>query len=160
MSENRRHSRHARGGAHDAPEPPADAPIEVHAIDHVAVAVPDLEQAMRLYAGTFGARITAPVEIESQGIRIAYAEFTNARIELMQPIRPDSPVARFLERNPKGGIHHFCLTTDDADRAAANAAAGGPRLAGAPVRGHHGRKLFFLHPDGMMGALVEVEQAE
>jgi len=88
MSKARKHSGNAGGGAYDAPEPPANPPIEARAIDHVAVAVLDVEQAMRLYAGTFGARITAPVEIEAQGIRITYAEFTNARIELMQPIRP------------------------------------------------------------------------
>lgn len=137
-----------------------EAPIPAQSIDHVAVAVPDLEEAIRLYVDTFAGRITEPVDVPEQGIRIAYVELANARIELMQPIRPDSPVARYLERNPRGGIHHFCLTTEDVDAAARDADARGLRLVGPPARGHHGRKLFFLHPADTIGALVEVEEPE
>jgi methylmalonyl-CoA/ethylmalonyl-CoA epimerase len=136
------------------------APIPAGTIDHVAVAVPDLDAAMRLYAAAFGARVTDPVDVPEQGIRIAYAELANARVELMQPTRPDSPVAKFLERNPKGGIHHFCMTTGDIPAAAEAAAAQGLRLVSAPVRGHHGRQLFFLHPGDTIGALVEIEEPE
>ncbi len=100
--------------------------IPAGSIDHIAVAVPDLNEAMRFYPSTFGARLTEPVDVPDQGIRIAYAELVNARVELMQPTRPDSPVARFLQRNPKGGIHHFCMT-------AAAAEAQVIRLAGKPV---------------------------
>jgi methylmalonyl-CoA/ethylmalonyl-CoA epimerase len=97
---------------------------------------------------------------EQQGVRLAYVELGNARIELMEPSRPDSPVAKFLERNPRGGIHHFSLCADDVDREAAALRAKGVRVLGdgKPQRNVAGEPIAFIHPADFLGALVELEQ--
>jgi methylmalonyl-CoA/ethylmalonyl-CoA epimerase len=134
--------------------------ISAGEIDHIAVAVPNLDQAIEMYKSKFGASVTDPIDVPEQGIRIAYAKFANACIEIMMPTRPDSPVGRFLDRNPKGGVHHFCLTTKNVDEAVQSAEANGMRLASKPIVGHHGRRLFFLHPADTIGSLIEMEEAD
>ena len=131
---------------------------DVPSIDHIAVAVPDLEAAASLYRDHFGAAISDPVTIAEQSIRMVYAQFANVRIELMQPLDEDSPVGRFLDRNPHGGLHHICLATTDVDAAYRASVAGGLRPVQPPSKGHHGRPLFFLHPKATHGALIEIEQ--
>ncbi len=133
---------------------------EFPAIDHIAVAVPDLEAAASLYRDQFGAAISDPVTNAEQSIRMVYAQFANVRIELMQPLDEDSPVGRFLVRNPHGGLHHICLVTADVDAAYGASVAGGLRPVQPPREGHHGRPLFFLHPKATHGALIEIEQEE
>ncbi len=130
------------------------------AVDHVAVAVPDLDAAVSLYRDHFGAAISAPVTIAEQSIRMAYAQFANIRVELMQPLAEDSPVGRFLTRNPQGGLHHICFAATNVDAAHETAVAEDLRPVGAPREGHHGRFLFFLHPKATFGTLIEIEQAE
>ena len=129
-------------------------------IDHIAVAVPDLEAAVSLYRDHFGAAISDPVTIAEQSICMVYAQFANVRIELMQPLDEDSPVGRFLVRNPHGGLHHICLATADVDAAYGASVADGLRPVQPPRKGHHGRPLFFLHPKATHGALIEIEQGE
>lgn len=141
-------------------EPEAERPpIPALALDHVAHAVPDLEAACRFYRETYGCPVTDPVDVPEQGIRIAYAILGNARIELITPIAPGSPVSAFLERAPAGGLHHLCLTVADTAAAAKGAVARGLRILGSrePRPGHHGRPLFFLHPKDCCGALTEIE---
>ena len=133
-------------------------PLDVLSIDHVAIAVPDLERAMSLFRDKFGAEVTAPKTVPEQGVRLAYAHFENARIELMQPLSDDSPVGRFIARSPAGGLHHICFTTSDASAAHAAAAARGLRPLREPVKGHHGHPLFFLHPNAALGTLLEIEE--
>ena len=95
-----------------------------------------------------------------QGVRLAYVELGAAKIELMEPSRPDSPVAKFLERNPKGGIHHFCLSVDDVEKAAHAFAHNGVRVLGGgqPQRNVAGEPIAFIHPGDFLGALVELEE--
>ena len=97
---------------------------------------------------------------EQQGVRLAYVELPNARIELMEPLRPDSPVSKFLEKNPAGGIHHFCLGVDDVPATAAAIAGKGARVLGAgqEQRNVHGERIAFVHPKDFLGALVELEE--
>lgn len=133
-------------------------PLEAPAIDHIAIAVPDLERAMVFFREHFGAEVTAPKAVPEQGIRLAYAQFANARIELMQPLCDESPVGRFVARNPGGGLHHVCFTTGDASAAHSAAADRGLRPLSEPVKGHHGHPLFFLHPKATLGALFEIEE--
>lgn len=133
-------------------------PLEVLTIDHVAIAVPDLDHAMSFFRDKYGAEVTAPKAVPEQGIRLAYAQFENARIELMQPLSDESPVGRFVARNPGGGLHHICLTTGDASVAYSAAADWGLRPLSEPVKGHHGHPLFFLHPKATLGALFEIEE--
>jgi methylmalonyl-CoA/ethylmalonyl-CoA epimerase len=95
-------------------------------------------------------------------VRLAYIELAGGRIELMQPSRPDSPIAKFLERNPKGGIHHFALSVDDMEQTAHTLTASGVRLLGDGKPQHNvaGERIAFIHPADFLGALVELEQHE
>ena len=130
----------------------------VPALAHVAVAVPDLEKAALLYRNRFNAVVEEPFTIPEQAIRVAYVRLANTTIELMQPLGEDSPIARFLARNPDGGLHHICLTTEDAAAAHSDALAHGLRPLNPPSAGHHGCPLFFLHPKATFGALIEIEE--
>src|SRR3954467_10440061 len=95
---------------------------------HVSIVVPDIEAAARMLAEKFGLAVGEPMVNEQQGVRLAYIELAGGKIELMEPSRPDSPIAKFLERNPKGGIHHFSLGVDDVAAAAGHLGpARGPR---------------------------------
>jgi methylmalonyl-CoA/ethylmalonyl-CoA epimerase len=95
---------------------------------------------------------------DEQGVRLAYVELPGARIELMEPSRPDSPVAKFLERNPKGGIHHFSLGVDSVDAAVDELRAKGVRVVGDGTgRNVAGDPIAFIHPADFLGALVELE---
>ena len=134
-------------------------PVEVSAIEHVAIAVPDLERAVEFYRSRFGAHVGEPIDVPRQKIRIACVEFANAKIELMQPTDENSAVGKFLARNPNGGLHHICLATSDANRAHAAADALELRPLGPPTEGYHGRSLFFIHPKAAMGTLVEIEES-
>jgi methylmalonyl-CoA/ethylmalonyl-CoA epimerase len=129
---------------------------------HVSIVVPDIEAAARMLAERFGLSVGARMVNEQQGVRLAYIELAGGRIELMQPSRPDSPIAKFLERNPKGGIHHLALGVDDMDRTAHVLHASGVRLLGDGKPQHNvaGERIAFIHPADFLGALVELEQHE
>jgi len=135
-------------------------PISVRSLSHVGIAVPDLDAAMRLFRERFGATISGPYENTAQKVRLAYVELSNAKVELIAPLGPDSPLHRFLERHPQGGLHHLALGVADANEAAEAAQAEDVRILGkgAPAPGHHGRPLFFIDPKAVLGALTEIEQ--
>lgn len=138
------------------------ATIPADHLDHVSIAVPDLDAAAAFYRDTFGCALSAPIDVPGEGMRIAYVQLANIKIELMQPLDDASAVGKFLARNPAGGLHHICMATRDADAAAKAAPNAGLRVLGdgAPKPGHHGRKLFFLHPKDAIGTLIEIEQAD
>jgi len=128
-------------------------------LSHVSLAVPNLEAAAKRLKEVYGLHIGAVMVNEEQGVRMAYVELANARIELMEPSRPGSPVAKFLERNPGGGIHHFCLGVDDMAASAAGIAAKGARVLGDGKQINvHGERIAFVHPKDFLGALVELEE--
>lgn len=129
-------------------------------LSHVSIAVPSLEAAAKRLKELYGLNVGAAKVNEQQGVRLAYVELPNARIELMEPSRPDSPVSKFLERNPNGGIHHFCLNVDDVTATAAGIAAKGARVLGEgrESRNVHGERIAFVHPKDFLGALVELEE--
>ncbi len=128
---------------------------------HVSIVVPDIEAAARVLLERYGLKVSKPVVNEEQGVRLAYADVGNARIELMEPSRPNSPVAKFLERNPKGGIHHFSLAVDDVPEATRRLDARGVRVLGDGKPQHNvaGERIAFIHPSDFLGALVELEGA-
>ena len=132
----------------------------VTGLSHVSIAVPDLEAAARQLHDKYGLDVGVRMVNAEQGVRLAYVELGAAKIELMEPSRPDSPIAKFLERNPKGGIHHFCLSVDDVGKAAHAFAQNGVRLLGAgkPQRNVAGGPIAFVHPGDFLGALVELEE--
>jgi methylmalonyl-CoA/ethylmalonyl-CoA epimerase len=129
-------------------------------LSHVSIAVPSLEAAAKRLKELYGLEVGAAKVNEEQGVRLAYVELPNARIELMEPSRPDSPVSKFLEKNPAGGIHHFCLNVDDVASTARAVTGKGARVlgGGSPQQNVHGDRIAFVHPKDFLGALVELEQ--
>jgi len=129
-------------------------------LSHVSIAVPSLEAAAKRLKDVYGLDVGAAKVNEQQGVRLAYVELPNARIELMEPLRPDSPISKFLERNPHGGIHHFSLNVDDVAATAVSVAGKGARVLGdgSAQRNVHGERIAFVHPRDFLGALVELEE--
>lgn len=130
-------------------------------LNHVAIAVPDLAAAARLYRDTLGAAVSQPVDIPEHGVTTVFVTLPNTKIELLHPLGAASPIAGFLERNPSGGIHHLCYEVDDILAARDRLKAGGARVLGdgEPKIGAHGKPVLFLHPKDFFGTLIEIEQA-
>jgi methylmalonyl-CoA/ethylmalonyl-CoA epimerase len=130
-------------------------------LNHVAIAVPDLDAAVALYRDTLGARVGPGQDLPGHGVRVVFVELPNSRIELMHPLGEDSPVAGFLARNPSGGIHHLCYEVADIAAARDRLLGAGARLLGdgRPRLGAHGKPVLFLHPKDFCGTLIELEQA-
>ncbi len=131
-------------------------------LSHISIVVPNLDAAAKRLAETYGLKIGEINVNEQQGVRMAYVDLGNAKIELMEPSRPDSPVAKFLERNPRGGIHHFCIGVDNVDATRKELTAKGAQVLGdgKPQYNVHGERIAFVHPKDFLGALVELEQHE
>jgi methylmalonyl-CoA/ethylmalonyl-CoA epimerase len=129
-------------------------------LSHVSIAVPSLEVAARRLKEFYGLDVGAVKVNEQQGVRLAYVNLPNGRIELMEPSRADSPIAKFLEKNPAGGIHHFCVNVDDVAAASAGLVRKGVRVLGEgkESRNVHGDRIAFVHPKDFLGALVELEE--
>lgn len=129
-------------------------------LNHVAIAVPDLEAARALYRDTLGARVSAIEDQPEHGVRTVFVELPNTKIELLGVLGERSPIAAFLERNPAGGIHHLCYEVEDVRAARDRLLARGARVLGdgEPKIGAHGKPVLFLHPKDLLGTLVELEQ--
>lgn len=129
-------------------------------LSHVSIVVPSLDAAAQRLKEVYGLALGEVKVNEQQDVRLAYVELGNARIELMEPLRPDSPVSKFLERNPAGGIHHFCLGVDNVEAATKAIGEKGVRVLGEgrPQRNVHGQPIAFVHPKDFLGALVELEE--
>lgn len=130
-------------------------------LNHVAIAVRDLAAASRVYRETLGAEVSAPVPLPTHGVTTVFVTLPNTKIELLAPLGDNSPIAKFLERNPDGGIHHLCYEVDDIGAARDALKAQGLRALGdgEPKPGAHGKPVLFLHPKDFCGTLVELEQA-
>ncbi len=130
-------------------------------LNHVAIAVKDLGASTALYRDTLGARVSQPLPQPDHGVTVVFVELPNTKIELLEPMGAESPVAKFLERNPDGGIHHICYEVDDILAARDKLKAQGARVLGSgePRIGAHGKPVLFLHPKDFCGTLVELEQA-
>ena len=129
--------------------------------NHVAIAVRDLESATRVYRDTLGAKVSAPVPLPAHGVTTVFVTLPNTKIELIAPLGADSPIAKFLERNPDGGMHHVCFEVDDIFSARQQLKVAGARVLGdgEPKTGAHGKPVLFLHPKDFSGTLIELEQA-
>ncbi|MBL6773121.1 MAG: methylmalonyl-CoA epimerase [Alphaproteobacteria bacterium] len=129
-------------------------------LNHVAIAVPDLAEAADVYAGTLGAEISAPQPLPEHGVTVVFVTLPNTNIELLEPLGEDSPIARFLEKNPAGGMHHLCYEVQDIGAARDRLLAAGARVLGdgEPKIGAHGKPVLFLHPKDFSGTLIELEQ--
>jgi len=130
-------------------------------LNHVAIVVPDLAAAASLYRDALGATVSAPHLLPKHGVSVVFVELPNSKIELLQPLGPDSPVRGFLGRNPAGGIHHVCYEVPDIIAARDRLCAAGARVLGSgePAIGAHDKPVLFLHPKDFCGTLIELEQA-
>ena len=129
-------------------------------LNHVAIAVPDLDRAAALYQDLLGATVSAPVDLPEHGVTTVFVELHNTKIELLHPLGNDSPIIRFLERNPDGGMHHVCYEVGDIAVARDTLKAAGARVIGSgePRIGAHGKPVLFLHPKDFCGTLIELEE--
>jgi methylmalonyl-CoA/ethylmalonyl-CoA epimerase len=130
-------------------------------LNHVAIAVRDIAAASRVYRDTLGAEISEAVPQPEHGVTTVFIRLPNTKIELLEPLGDSSPIAKFLERSPEGGIHHLCYEVEDIRAARDTLKAAGARVLGdgEPKIGAHGKPVLFLHPKDFCGTLVELEQA-
>jgi methylmalonyl-CoA/ethylmalonyl-CoA epimerase len=130
-------------------------------LNHVAIAVKDLAAATKLYRDTLGARVSDALAQPGHGVTVVFVELPNTKIELLEPLGDASPIAKFLEKNVDGGIHHVCYEVDDILAARDHLKGKGARVLGDgnPRIGAHGKPVLFLHPKDFNGTLVELEQA-
>lgn len=129
-------------------------------LNHVAIAVPDLEAASAQYRDVLGAKVGPAQDEPDHGVTVVFIELPNTKIELLYPLGDDSPIAGFLAKNPAGGIHHICYEVDDILAARDTLKASGARVLGSgePKIGAHGKPVLFLHPKDFNGTLIELEQ--
>ncbi|WP_171101789.1 methylmalonyl-CoA epimerase [Ruegeria sp. HKCCD7255] len=129
-------------------------------LNHVAIAVPDLEAASAQYRDALGAKVGAPLDEHDHGVTVVFIELPNTKIELLYPLGENSPINGFLEKNPSGGIHHVCYEVEDIIVARDHLKASGARVLGTgePKIGAHGKPVLFLHPKDFNGCLVELEE--
>jgi methylmalonyl-CoA/ethylmalonyl-CoA epimerase len=130
-------------------------------LNHVAIAVRDLEGAARVYRDTLGAKVSMPVPLPAHGVTTVFVTLPNSKIELIAPLGANSPIEKFLERNPDGGMHHICFEVDDIGIAGNQLKVAGARVVGdgEPKIGAHGKPVLFLHPKDFSGTMIELEQA-
>lgn len=127
-------------------------------LNHVAIATQDVAAASEVYRGALGATVSAPQDLPDHGVRVVFVELDNTKMELLEPLGADSPIAAFLAKNPAGGLHHVCYEVADIEKAAAEVTAGGARVLGPPKIGAHGKPVIFIHPKDIGGVLTELEQ--
>jgi methylmalonyl-CoA/ethylmalonyl-CoA epimerase len=129
-------------------------------LNHVGVATPSIESSIALYRDVLGAtKIHQPFDLPPQKVRVCFVDLPNSQIELLEPLGEDSPIAKFLEKNPAGGQHHVCFEVPDIQAAAAEMTTKGAKVLGEPRIGAHGTPVIFLHPKGTGGVLVELMES-
>ncbi len=129
-------------------------------LNHIAIAVPDLKQASQHYRNILGAKVSDISEEAEHGVYVVFIELPNTKIELLEAIDNNSPIAKFMQKNPSGGIHHICYEVDDIINASLQLKQKGARILGdgTPKIGAHGKEVLFLHPKDFQGTLIELEQ--
>jgi methylmalonyl-CoA/ethylmalonyl-CoA epimerase len=129
-------------------------------LNHVAIAVKDIAAASATYRDVLGAKVSAATQQPDHGVTVVFIELPNTKIELLEPLGAGSPIAKFLEKNPDGGMHHVCYEVDDILATRDRLKASGARVIGDgnPKIGAHGKPVLFLHPKDFNGTLVEIEQ--
>jgi methylmalonyl-CoA/ethylmalonyl-CoA epimerase len=130
-------------------------------LNHVAIATKNIAAASKVYRDTLGAKVSEPVPQPDHGVTTVFVELPNTKIELLEPLGENSPIAKFLEKNPSGGMHHVCYEVDDIYAARDQMRRDGATITGTgePRIGAHGKPVIFLHPKDFVGTLVELEQA-
>ncbi len=129
-------------------------------LNHIAIAVPNLDEAVHLYRDVLGAQVSAEEDLPEHGVTTVFVELGNTKLELLQALGDNSPIAKFMAANPAGGIHHFCLEVDDINTAMQTAKQNNLRVLGdgKAKTGAHDKPVIFIHPKDTLGCLVEFEQ--
>ena len=131
-------------------------------LNHVALAVPNLEAATQSYSIALGGKVSEPQDLPEHGVRVVFVELPNTKVELLEPLGEGSPIAKFIEANPSGGMHHVCYEVSDIEAAIARLQGEGMRVLGdgKPKIGAHGLPVVFLHPKDVHGVLTELEEVK
>lgn len=131
--------------------------MQIGPLNHVGVAVPDIEEAMETYRTLYGATdITTPFDMPAQGVKVCFVNLPNSQIELIEPLNEDSPIWNFIQKNPKGGQHHVCFEVEEIHAAVAAMKERGATVLGEPRIGAHGTPIVFIHPKNSNGVLIEL----
>ena len=130
-------------------------------LNHVAIAVPDLDAACKGYKNLLGAKLSDPMDVPDHGVTVVFVELANTNVELLAPLGDNSPIQKFLNKNPTGGVHHLCFEVENILEARDKLVSEGARVLGGknPKKGAHGKPVLFLHPKDFQGTLIELEQA-
>ena len=129
-------------------------------LNHIGVATPSIERSVAFYRERMGAtQVGEPFELPAQGVRVCFVDAPNTQLELIEPLGPESPIVKFLEKNPEGGQHHLCFEVPDIEDARAWFEGQGARVLGLTRIGAHGTPIFFLHPKDMGGVLTEIMES-
>ena len=129
-------------------------------LNHIAIAVPNIKSASDIWEKALGAKISAPQTLTEHGVRVVFVESPNTKIELLEPLNENSPISRFLEKNPNGGMHHICYEVKNLKFASQKLEAAGAKILGdgQPKIGAHGKPVIFLNPKDFSGTLIELEE--
>jgi len=131
--------------------------MQIGPLNHVGIAVPDLEEAIETYRMLYGATdITTPFDMPAQGVKVCFVNLPNSQIELIEPLNEDSPIWNFIQKNPKGGQHHVCFEVEEIHAAVAAMKKRGATVLGEPRIGAHGTPIVFVHPKNSNGVLIEL----
>ncbi len=133
----------------------------IRRLNHVAIAVQDVAAASAVYRDALGARVSGPLALPDHGVTVVFVELENAKIELIEPLGEDSPIAKFVAENPGGAIHHLCFEVADIFAAREQLKRASVHILGdgRPKIGAHGKPVLFLSPKDFAGTLIELEQS-
>ena len=137
-----------------------DVLSEIGRLNHIAIAVPNIEKASSIWENALGANITSIQSLPEHGVKVVFIESPNAKVELLEPLTNKSPISKFLERNPNGGMHHICYEVSNLENAAKKLKSVGVKILGdgLPKIGAHGNPVIFLNPGDFSGTLIELEE--
>lgn len=127
-------------------------------LNHVAIAVPDLMAASSFYRDVLGAEVSDPIDLLEHGVTSVFVKLSNVKLELLTPLGENSPIAGYLAKNPKGGLHHLCFEVKDVEGSTQILEASGVHILNQPKPGAHGQPVVFMHPKDTFGCLLELEE--
>ena len=133
---------------------------EIGKLNHIAIAVPDIQKASSIWKNALGANISSTQLLPEHGVKIVFIESPNTKVELLEPLNKQSPISKFLERNPNGGMHHICYEVSNLENATKKLQSVGAKILGngLPKIGAHGNPVVFLNPGDFSGTLIELEE--
>ena len=131
-------------------------------LNHIAIAVPDIDKASNTWEKALGAKISSPQILPEHGVKVVFIEAPNTKVELLEPLDQNSPISKFLLKNPNGGMHHICYEVEDIQNASKKLILSGAKILGdgTPRIGAHGNPVIFLNPSDFSGTLIELEEVK